>query len=41
MHLAYPWSRDLIGWPIAYRNIWLDLTWSQLIKPRHVKLAAA
>ena len=39
MHLAYPWSRDLIGMAIAYRNIWLDLTWAQLISPSHFKLA--
>ena len=39
MHLAYPWSRDLLGMAMVYRNIWLDLTWSQLISPSHFKLA--
>jgi uncharacterized protein len=39
MHLAYPWSRDLLGMAFVYRNIWLDLTWSLLISPSHFKLA--
>jgi hypothetical protein len=39
MHLAYPWSRDLLGMAFVYRNIWLDLTWSWLISPSHFKLA--
>jgi hypothetical protein len=39
MHFAYPWSRDLIGMAASYRNIWLDLTWAQLISPSHFKLA--
>jgi hypothetical protein len=39
MHLAYPWSRDLLGLAFVYRNIWLDLTWSLLISPSHFKLA--
>ena len=39
MHLAYPWSRDLLGMAFVYRNIWLDLTWSLLLSPSHLKLA--
>jgi uncharacterized protein len=39
MHLAYPWSRDLLGLAFVYRNIWLDLTWSFLLSPTHFKLA--
>lgn len=39
MHLAYPWSRDLLGMTFVYRNIWLDLTWSFLLSPSHFKLA--
>src|SRR5436309_9430826 len=39
MHLAYPWSRDLLGMAFVYRNIWLDLTWSLLLSPSHFKLA--
>ena len=39
MHLAYPWSRDLLGLAFVYRNIWLDLTWSFLLSPSHFKLA--
>lgn len=39
MHLAYPWSRDLLGMAFVYRNIWLDLTWSMLLSPSHFKLA--
>ncbi len=39
MHLAYPWSRDLLGLAFVYRNIWLDLTWSLLLSPSHFKLA--
>lgn len=38
MHLAYPWSRDLLGMAFVYRNIWLDLTWSLLLSPSHFKL---
>ncbi len=26
MHLAYPWSRDLLGMAFVFRNVWLDLT---------------
>jgi hypothetical protein len=39
MHLAYPWSRDLLGMAFVYRNIWLDLTWSFLLSPSHFKIA--
>src|SRR6185503_5321351 len=39
MHLAYPWSRDLLGMAFVYRNIWLDLTWSFLLSPSHFKPA--
>ena len=39
MHLAYPWSRDLLGMAFVYRNIWLDLTWSFLLSPSHFKQA--
>lgn len=39
MHLAYPWSRDLLGMAFVYRNIWLDLTWAALLSPSHFKLA--
>jgi uncharacterized protein len=39
MHMAYPWSRDLLGVAFVYRNIWLDLTWSLLLSPSHFKLA--
>lgn len=39
MHLAYPWSRELLGMAFVYRNVWLDLTWSWLLSPSHFKLA--
>lgn len=39
MHLAYPWSRDVLGMAFVYRNIWIDLTWSLLLSPSHFKLA--
>lgn len=39
MHLAYPWSRDLLGMAFVYRNIWLDLTWAALLSPSHFKSA--
>jgi len=39
MHLAWPWSRDLLGMAFVYRNVWLDLTWSLLLSPSHFKLA--
>ena len=37
MHLAFPWSRDLLGMAFAYRNIWLDLTWSALLSPSYFR----
>ncbi len=37
MHLAFPWSRDLLGMAFVYRNIWLDLTWSALLSPTYFK----
>jgi len=33
MHLAYPWSTELLGMAFVYRNIWIDLTWSWLLSP--------
>jgi hypothetical protein len=39
MHLAYPWSHDLLGMAFVYRNIWLDLTWSLLLSPSHFRAA--
>ena len=39
MHLAYPWSRDLLGMAFVYRNLWIDLTWSWLLSPSHFKWA--
>jgi hypothetical protein len=39
MHLAYPWSRDLLAMAFVYRNVWLDLTWSFLLSPSHFRLA--
>jgi hypothetical protein len=39
MHLAYPWSRELLGLAFVYRNIWLDLTWSALLSPTHFQQA--
>jgi uncharacterized protein len=39
MHLAYPWSRELLGMAFVYRNIWIDLTWSWLLSPSHFKSA--
>jgi hypothetical protein len=39
MHLAYPWSRDLLGLAFVYRNIWLDLTWAPLLSPTHFQAA--
>jgi uncharacterized protein len=35
MHLAFPWSRELLGLAFVYRNIWLDLTWSALLSPTY------
>ncbi|NQT15641.1 MAG: amidohydrolase family protein [Planctomycetes bacterium] len=37
MHLAFPWGRDLLGMAFAYRNIWIDLTWSALLSPSYFK----
>jgi len=37
MHLAFPWSRDLLGLAFVYRNVWLDLTWSGLLSPTYFK----
>lgn len=39
MHLAYPWSVDLLGMAFVYRNIWIDLTWSFLLSGSHFKRA--
>jgi len=39
MHLAYPWSRDLLGMAFVHRNIWLDLTWSWILSPSHFTAA--
>jgi len=39
MHLAFPWSRELLGLAFVYRNIWLDLTWSSLLSPTFFKQA--
>jgi hypothetical protein len=33
MHLAYPWTDELLGMAFVYRNVWLDLTWSWLLSP--------
>ena len=33
MHLAYPWTSELFGMALVYRNIWIDLTWSWLLSP--------
>ena len=35
MHLAYPWSSELLALAFVYRNIWIDLTWSFLLSPTH------
>jgi hypothetical protein len=39
MHLAYPWSSELLALAFVYRNIWLDLTWGALLSPTHFKRA--
>ncbi len=39
MHLAYPWSSDLLGMAFVYRNVWIDLTWSFLLSPTHFQRA--
>ncbi len=33
MHLAWPWSDELLGMAFVYRNTWIDLTWSWLLSP--------
>ena len=33
MHLAYPWTEELLGMAFVYRNVWIDLTWSWLLSP--------
>jgi uncharacterized protein len=33
MHLAWPWSSELLGMAFVYRNIWIDLTWSWILSP--------
>ncbi len=33
MHLAYPWTEELLGMAFVYHNIWIDLTWSWLLSP--------
>jgi hypothetical protein len=35
MHLGYPWTGELLGMAMVYRNIWIDLTWSWLLSPAH------
>jgi len=39
MHLAWPWSGELLGLAFVYRNVWLDLTWSWLLSPTRFRLA--
>jgi len=39
MHLAWPWSGELLGMAFVYRNIWLDLTWSWLLSPTRFRNA--
>jgi len=39
MHLAYPWSDELLGMAFVYRNIWIDLTWSWLLSPSRFRVA--
>lgn len=39
MHLAYPWTGDLLGMAFVYRNIWLDLSWGPLLSPTHFRNA--
>ena len=39
MHLAYPWSSELLALAFVYRNVWIDLTWSFLLSPTHFKRA--
>ena len=37
MHLAYPWTDELLGMAFAYHNVWLDLTWSWLLSPNRFR----
>jgi hypothetical protein len=39
MHLAWPWSGELLGMAFVYRNIWIDLTWSWLLSPSRFRQA--
>ncbi len=39
MHLAWPWSGELLGLAFVYRNIWIDLTWSWLLSPTRFRHA--
>ena len=39
MHLAYPWSSELLAPAFVYRNVWIDLTWSFVLSPTHFKRA--
>jgi len=39
MHLAYPWTGELLGMAFVYRNIWIDLTWSWLLSPTRFRQA--
>jgi predicted TIM-barrel fold metal-dependent hydrolase len=39
MHLAYPWSGELLGLAFVYRNIWIDLSWSWLLSPTRFRHA--
>ena len=41
MHLAYPWSAELLGMAFVYRNIWIDLTWSWILSPTRFTSAFA
>jgi hypothetical protein len=37
MHLAWPWTDELLGMAFTYRNVWLDLTWSWLLSPNRFR----
>lgn len=39
MHLAYPWTGELLGMAFVYRNIWIDLTWSWILSPTRFRAA--
>ena len=41
MHLGYPWSSELLAMAFAYRNVWIDLSWSFLLSPSHFQRAFA